>query len=1509
MASTRGHNLSVLRLTNLSEGSHLPLFQDGPGNVNSQKASSIEINDEPVGNVLMICGLSSSIIVNQKKRDASPVEWCNGDVYLGKSGWAKMQKQQQLKNCVTTPTPGSMAVSMRSTPECIPKKTFRPDYLAIPKKIGHAADRCKSSSPIDRNLGCISPHSLTPIISPPPAFKDADANGEPWRTVFAKPRPSKKQMANSDSWGFHKRESNSNEDTAVLFGCGKGVGDRRRSFGLKSHASDSSLLERDHFGDSTLGLTSPCEPGKGFAQIPRRVDGSRNSNRFSSSSTLTSSADSSSASSSSLSSPSASPQFANRRERCDTRKQTLLNGNSTRVKRSRSLQLSEEKRLNSMERTQWHGGIARARVHQEPRSEPQQYTINGNEPFPGVQSDNINVYYSDLGQLRKQKHELLREAAEEARFVSEFVSGRRSRAAARNLLYHRYLNLSEDDDYSRKIEYSRVPESGVHFVGMKNKKEDSVNLNYDCSSSRQPHGSAFYSSISHVQQQPIVRFTGSSPSILDELPVVEQVKAKPQKFNVMPQSEWNESENNTVDCDRKSQEMKKFGSQFQVSGMPSYVNKNRQTPDGKGERFRKGKNRKTSKENLDKLYSTLEIGGRKFSEKPAARGDYQRQVQVDYSSVTSVNRRNSRKDRMEGEKSLNSSQWAQDSWNFLEDPVSASEFHRRAMSLPKSFRTVRPSAYDYEQISTLLPKKMGGSGKFLENHAFENVNNSSRYRQQLTVVDDLGMKLKHPTNYNYSESGSTGVAEYSPLYSRKDTPKNYQEILPSKVCGHTESVLGKFRKGVLVRLKGKSRNPFDSCEYFGSDIENRNAEVVGRNRTQGNSNSNLKLKFGSLMWKPGKDGKKLKTHAGNGECSSVDSGIQIEFSGNADDCDYQITEQQDNEGGKLNGKEINQTTLRTTERKSYNVDVDGGNSDVNYSYDYKKNFLKNNSKQLESAKNRFRRHRNNFHRIQLKRSFSYPGHLGDTYSPPSSPAKNVEIGTFAYSDGELYYEFTSDDEAVSVSESLIASPTLGREKGNATKEFDKVLIAEALWDHVTIEQDELPFRAGDAIEVLDTCDRDWWWGKSGQKFGYFPSDFVRVRVNQEETSEVNSQSPGVPQEKVSSHSSTLPANDKVRSSVVRELLNTEQHFVAVLNDIVEGYIVECKKRTDLFTGSQIRSIFSNLEDLLTFQSKFLADLEKRVNSNAPHKSLIGEIFLIHRLGFQMYSEYCNSHPMSIASLQELYKSAAYTEFFENCRKRRGLIQIPLDGYLLTPVQRICKYPLQLAELLKHTEADHPDYDTTREALDVMKKVATLINERKRKMESLEKLFTWQCRVDGWEGEDLIALSSQLIHQNDAIRVSSGVWMNNVTLFLFDHQIVYCKKDLLKRNTYVYKGRIYLDCADVIDLPDGKNHLFGSTVKHGIQIYNYMDDKWLVFCCRSHKDKVKWLEALLDERKLVAQDREEGLNLTKSARELAKISAFTKGMPNKPKSESSYPYKRFFKGGKRSEKRGEGQVTP
>ena len=37
-----------------------------------------------------------------------------------------------------------------------------------------------------------------------------------------------------------------------------------------------------------------------------------------------------------------------------------------------------------------------------------------------------------------------------------------------------------------------------------------------------------------------------------------------------------------------------------------------------------------------------------------------------------------------------------------------------------------------------------------------------------------------------------------------------------------------------------------------------------------------------------------------------------------------------------------------------------------------------------------------------------------------------------------------------------------------------------------------------------------------------------------------------------------------------------------------------------------------------------------------------------------------------------------------------MIEIPLQGFLLTPVQKICKYPLQLKELLRYTDSAHAD---------------------------------------------------------------------------------------------------------------------------------------------------------------------------------------------------------------------------
>jgi len=54
------------------------------------------------------------------------------------------------------------------------------------------------------------------------------------------------------------------------------------------------------------------------------------------------------------------------------------------------------------------------------------------------------------------------------------------------------------------------------------------------------------------------------------------------------------------------------------------------------------------------------------------------------------------------------------------------------------------------------------------------------------------------------------------------------------------------------------------------------------------------------------------------------------------------------------------------------------------------------------------------------------------------------------------------------------------------------LYAEAIWDHVTVEPDELDFLVGDEIEVINMSDRDWWWGQTQTAAGWFPAAFVAV---------------------------------------------------------------------------------------------------------------------------------------------------------------------------------------------------------------------------------------------------------------------------------------------------------------------------------------------------------------------------------------------------------------------------------
>ncbi|KAL8612232.1 hypothetical protein ACOMHN_028929 [Nucella lapillus] len=433
-------------------------------------------------------------------------------------------------------------------------------------------------------------------------------------------------------------------------------------------------------------------------------------------------------------------------------------------------------------------------------------------------------------------------------------------------------------------------------------------------------------------------------------------------------------------------------------------------------------------------------------------------------------------------------------------------------------------------------------------------------------------------------------------------------------------------------------------------------------------------------------------------------------------------------------------------------------------------------------------------------------------------------------------------------------------------EEENLTYAEASWDHVTMDPDELGFRAGDLLRVTDTSDKHWWYGATQHRDGWFPAAFVRLLVNQDDLEaemtlriqEEEEEEQTIQQTTTSSVSTCNKS--QLRANVVNEIITAEAEYVKHLRDVIEGYLKQMRRRLDMFPEEKVKVIFSNIEVIYTFATKLLADLQAAINKEQPHLTEFGHCFLNKAQQFEIYSEYCNNHPAACEELQEMYRIKRYRHFFEACRLLQDMTEIPLEGFLLTPVQKICKYPLQLAELLKYTAEDHPDFPHVRSAVEAMKHIAKLVNERKRKMESIETLAEWQMMVDDWEGPDILDDSSELIYSGELSKINANGWSQERCFFLFDHQLVYCKKDLLKKNSFVYKGRVRMDHSIVVSIPDGRDMQYNVSVRNAFKVQDLERDKWYLMVAKSPQIKQRWLKAFSDERRLVHKDMENNFNI-------------------------------------------------
>ncbi|XP_021103363.1 pleckstrin homology domain-containing family G member 3 isoform X1 [Heterocephalus glaber] len=277
--------------------------------------------------------------------------------------------------------------------------------------------------------------------------------------------------------------------------------------------------------------------------------------------------------------------------------------------------------------------------------------------------------------------------------------------------------------------------------------------------------------------------------------------------------------------------------------------------------------------------------------------------------------------------------------------------------------------------------------------------------------------------------------------------------------------------------------------------------------------------------------------------------------------------------------------------------------------------------------------------------------------------------------------------------------------------------------------------------------------------------------------------------------------------VVREIVETERMYVQDLRSIVEDYLLKIIETPGLLKPEQVSALFGNIESIYALNSQLLRDLDS-CNSDPV---AVASCFVERSQEFDIYTQYCNNYPNSVAALTECMRDKQQAKFF---RDRQELLKhsLPLGSYLLKPVQRILKYHLLLQEIAKHFDKEEDGFEVVEEAIDTMTCVAWYINDMKRRHEHAVRLQEIQSLLINWKGPDLTIYGELVLEGTFRVhRVR-----NERTFFLFDKTLLITKK---RGDHFVYKGHI--PCSSLMLIESTRDSLCFTVThyKHTKQQYN------------------------------------------------------------------------------------------
>ena len=290
-----------------------------------------------------------------------------------------------------------------------------------------------------------------------------------------------------------------------------------------------------------------------------------------------------------------------------------------------------------------------------------------------------------------------------------------------------------------------------------------------------------------------------------------------------------------------------------------------------------------------------------------------------------------------------------------------------------------------------------------------------------------------------------------------------------------------------------------------------------------------------------------------------------------------------------------------------------------------------------------------------------------------------------------------------------------------------------------------------------------------------------------------------------------------RTNIVQEILDTERGYLDNLNYMLHQFYQPlqslCGTRAEIMNKATLTACFTNLERMVSTNSILLNKIETRLKSWA-QTTLFGDIFVEIAPHLKCYVEFVNNYETSSKTLNRLKaENEKYQKFIQRVNDTNPNMRI--HNALITPIQRVPRYILLLTDLLKHTDADHPDYKNIKQALDSIEEIAKYINEKKREAENIAKISEIQSKLTGRHAPALLSTPRWFITEAPCyLQKSIKDEPRSGHIFLFSDVILVTKK---KPQRFSYKLCLELDnitlLTQVGHLKDGLSFVTKKTSKY------------------------------------------------------------------------------------------------